>query len=85
MYKNAQKPCGHIKELSTEGTYFLHFRAEEARRDQKLGVIMIIDMKGFSYDVLFHIPATRIYINMLLLIQVIFLGRIQHNFDLKLA
>lgn len=47
-------------------------RAEEAKRGRKLGVIMVVDFSGFSYDVVFHIPATKIYINMLKLVQTLF-------------
>ncbi|VDM43938.1 unnamed protein product [Toxocara canis] len=47
-------------------------RAEEAKRGRKLGSIMIVDLSDFSYDLIFQIPATKIYINALLLIQTMF-------------
>lgn len=42
---------------------------------------MIIDLSDFSYDVIFQIPATKIYINALLLIQVRILFIMRKNFE----
>uniref|UniRef100_A0A0R3RWK5 CRAL-TRIO domain-containing protein n=1 Tax=Elaeophora elaphi TaxID=1147741 RepID=A0A0R3RWK5_9BILA len=54
-----------------EGTQYL-IRAEEARRGCKLGTIVIVDLSDFSYDIVFHLPATKIYISALMLLQEIF-------------
>ncbi|VDO40300.1 unnamed protein product, partial [Onchocerca flexuosa] len=37
-------------------------RSEEAKRGYKLGAIIIADLNDFKYDVVFHLPAVKIYI-----------------------
>lgn len=54
-----------------EGTQCL-VRSEEAKRGRKLGAIVIIDLSEFSFDVIFHIPATKIYMTALTLVQDLF-------------
>lgn len=49
---------------------YLFCRSEEAKRGRKLGAIVIIDLSEFSFDVIFHIPATKIYMTALTLVQV---------------
>uniref|UniRef100_A0A183CWR5 CRAL-TRIO domain-containing protein n=1 Tax=Gongylonema pulchrum TaxID=637853 RepID=A0A183CWR5_9BILA len=68
---------GRVSELciaaiyDCEGTQCL-MRSEEAKRGRKLGAVVIIDLSGFSFDVIFHIPATRIYTTALMLMQDLF-------------
>ncbi|EJW72586.1 hypothetical protein WUBG_16507, partial [Wuchereria bancrofti] len=45
-------------------------RSEEAKRGCKLGAVVIIDLSGFSYDIVFHLPATKIYISAIIMLQV---------------
>ncbi|VDK85129.1 unnamed protein product [Onchocerca ochengi] len=37
-------------------------RSEEAKRGCKLGTVIIADLNDFKYDVVFHLPAVKIYI-----------------------
>uniref|UniRef100_A0A915Q3H6 CRAL-TRIO domain-containing protein n=1 Tax=Setaria digitata TaxID=48799 RepID=A0A915Q3H6_9BILA len=54
-----------------EGTQCL-IRSEEARRGCKLGTVVIVDLGDFSYDIIFHLPATKIYISAIGLLQDMF-------------
>ncbi|VIO88725.1 Uncharacterized protein BM_BM6038 [Brugia malayi] len=47
-------------------------RSEEAKRGCKLGAVVIIDLSGFSYDIVFHLPATKIYISAIIMLQDMF-------------
>ncbi|KAL3989561.1 CRAL/TRIO domain family protein [Acanthocheilonema viteae] len=47
-------------------------RSEEAKRNCKLGTVVIVDLSDFSYDIIFHLPATKIYISAILMLQDMF-------------
>lgn len=59
-------------------------RAEEAKRGCKLGTVVIVDLSDFSYDIIFHLPATKIYISALMMLQVCLLLFIMWWFNVKI-
>ncbi|EFO26574.1 hypothetical protein LOAG_01916 [Loa loa] len=54
-----------------EGTQCL-VRSEEAKRGCKLGTVVIVDLNDFSNDIIFHLPATKIYISTIVMLQDMF-------------
>ncbi|VDK83834.1 unnamed protein product [Litomosoides sigmodontis] len=54
-----------------EGIQYL-IRSEEAKRGRKLGAVIITDLSDFSYDIIFHLPAAKIYISALIMLQDMF-------------
>lgn len=69
--------CGRVSEFfiasiyDQEGRQCL-IRSEEAKRDRKLGVVVIIDFSEFSFDIIFHMPATKIYMSAIIMLQDMF-------------